>query len=62
MKFFKSYSLFHKIFFIVFLILNIIVFIAPAFQQGGSWNSVFSFLSILGFVVTISGLFAGIIR
>ncbi|MFR5266494.1 nicotinamide riboside transporter PnuC [Clostridium sp.] len=60
MKFFKSYSLFHKIFFIVFLILNIIVFIAPAFQQGGSWNSVFSFLSILGFVVTISGLFAGI--
>ncbi|WP_066875062.1 nicotinamide riboside transporter PnuC [Clostridium mediterraneense] len=60
MKFFKSYSLFHKIFFLVFLILNTIVFIAPAFQQGGSWSSVFSFLSILGFIVTISGLFAGI--
>ena len=60
MKFFKSYSLFHKIFFIVFLILNIIIFVAPAFQQGGSINSVFSFDSILGFIVTISGLFAGI--
>lgn len=60
MKFFKSYSLFHKIFLVVFLILNIIVFIAPGFQQGGSIKSVFSFISILGFIVTISGLFAGI--
>ncbi|MGL5616938.1 MAG: nicotinamide riboside transporter PnuC [Sarcina sp.] len=59
MNFFKSYSKFHKIFFLVFLVLNLIVFVVPAFQQG-SLTPIFSFLSILGLVVTISGLFAGI--
>lgn len=59
MNFFKSYSMFHKIFFIVFLILNLIIFFVPA-VQAGSLTPVLSFLSILGFIVTISGLFAGI--
>ncbi|MGL5616939.1 MAG: nicotinamide riboside transporter PnuC [Sarcina sp.] len=59
MKFFKAYSPFHKIYFLLFLILNLIIFFMPVFQTG-SFSSVITILSIAGLISTISGLFAGI--
>lgn len=59
MNFFKSYSLFHKIFFVVFIVLNIVIFFVPAFQAG-SLSPVLTVLSIAGIISTISGLLAGI--
>lgn len=59
MNFFKSYSPFHKVFFVVFLVLNIIVFFIPAFQAG-SLSPVLTVLSIAGIISTLSGLMAGI--
>lgn len=59
MNFFKSYSPFHKIYFLLFLILNLIIFFIPAFQKGSLWP-VLTLLSIAGLISTLSGLFAGI--
>lgn len=59
MNFFKSFSKFHKIYFTVFLILNIILFFVPAVQTG-SMDSVLTLAGIVGFVATIAGLFAAI--
>ncbi|MGL4913323.1 MAG: nicotinamide riboside transporter PnuC [Romboutsia sp.] len=59
MNFFKSFSKFHKIYFLVFLVLNIILFFAPA-VIAGSTKDIFTAAAILGFISTIAGLFAAI--
>ncbi|WP_297639163.1 nicotinamide riboside transporter PnuC [uncultured Clostridium sp.] len=57
MNFFKSFSKFHKIYFVVFLVLNVVLFFTPAVLNG---ENIFTLVSILGFVSTIAGLFAAI--
>lgn len=55
MNFFKKFSPFHKVYFLVFLILNLVLFFAPLFT-GGKIDT----LVIIGLISTISGLLAGI--
>lgn len=55
MNFFNKYSTFHKIYFVVFLLINLALFFIPL-TQGGSID----FLVVAGLISTISGLFAGI--
>ena len=55
MNFFSKFSLFHKIYFLVFLIFNLILFFMPL-AQGQSIN----ILGYVGLVVSVSGLFAAI--
>lgn len=55
MNFFSKYSLFHKIYFLVFAIFNVILFFMPL-AQGKSIN----LLGVVGLIVSISGLFAAI--
>lgn len=59
MNFFKSFSKFHKIYFVVFLVLNIVLFFVPAIQSG-SLDSILTLTGIIGLVATIAGLFAAI--
>lgn len=59
MNFFKSFSKFHKIYFVVFLLLNIVLFFVPAIQSG-SLDSILTLTGIIGLVATIAGLFAAI--
>ncbi|MGL4654296.1 MAG: nicotinamide riboside transporter PnuC [Sarcina sp.] len=55
MNFFSKFSLFHKIYFLVFAIFNVILFFMPL-VQGQSIN----LLGVVGLIVSISGLFAAI--
>ncbi|MGL4761716.1 MAG: nicotinamide riboside transporter PnuC [Sarcina sp.] len=55
MNFFSKYSVFHKIYFAVFLIFNLIIFFMPIAQGKGV-----SVMGIVGIIVSISGLFAAI--
>ena len=55
MNFFKKYSSFHKVYFLLFLILNLILFFVPLFTGGK-----IDLLVIVGLVSTLSGLLAGI--
>ncbi|WP_297520706.1 nicotinamide riboside transporter PnuC [uncultured Clostridium sp.] len=55
MNFFSKYSIFHKIYFAVFLIFNLIIFFMPIAQGKGV-----SMMGIVGIIVSISGLFAAI--
>ncbi|MGL4453980.1 MAG: nicotinamide riboside transporter PnuC [Sarcina sp.] len=55
MNFFSKFSLFHKIYFLVFAIFNVILFFMPL-VQGQSIN----ILGVVGLIVSISGLFAAI--
>lgn len=57
MNFFKSFSRFHKIYFLVFLVLNVVLFFTPAIMNGAN---VFTLVGILGIISTIAGLFAAI--
>ena len=61
MNFFKSYSKFHKIYFVSFLILNLIIFFSPTFT--GSKESIgelFTWSSVIPLISTLTGLLAAI--
>lgn len=55
MNFFKKYSTFHKVYFILFLVLNLALFFIPL--ANGTKVTV---VIVAGLISTISGLFAGI--
>lgn len=55
MNFFSKFSVFHKIYFLVFLIFNIILFFMPL-AHGQSITT----LGVVGLIVAVSGLFAAI--
>ncbi|MGL4990626.1 MAG: nicotinamide riboside transporter PnuC [Sarcina sp.] len=55
MNFFKKFSTFHKVYFLIFLILNLILFCVPLVQ-----GQDLTLLVVAGLVSTLSGLFAGI--
>lgn len=55
MNFFKKYSTFHKWYFLIFLILNVILFFVPLFQ-----GQSITVLTTVGLISTLSGLLAGI--
>ena len=59
MQFFKSFSKFHKIYFIFFLVVNMIVFLSPLFT-GESSSTLFSIESLIPLLSTLAGLFAAI--
>ncbi len=59
MNFFKKFSTFHKIFFSVFAIINLILFIVPAIQTGSIMNLI-SISSLIELISTFAGLFAAI--
>lgn len=59
MNFFKSFSRFHKIYFVVFLVLNVALFFVPAIEAG-SMSKVLTLTGVLGFIATIAGLLAAI--
>ncbi|MGL5633784.1 MAG: nicotinamide riboside transporter PnuC [Sarcina sp.] len=61
MNFFSKFSLFHKIYFLVFVIFDLLIFAMP-FIQGESFDfsSWTSWLGIVGLIVSLSGIFAAI--
>lgn len=59
MEWFKSFSKFHKIYFVFFLIVNIFFFFSPLYT-GGSISEVINILTIAGLFSAITGLFAAI--
>lgn len=60
MKFFKDFSLFQKIFFVVFIISSIMTFFVPAFLHGGNLRAVFTLTGFIGLVATVSGVITSI--
>ena len=59
MNFFKKYSTFHKIYFIVFFFFNIFTFGLGLYNEK-SLSATILIVSIASIISTISGLFAGI--
>ena len=59
MSFYKKLTTFNKIFFIIFLLIDIILFVIPAFQQG-SLKILFSPLPIITFLCSLSGILMAI--
>lgn len=59
MHFFKTFSPFHKIYFIFFLVVNLVVFFSPL-ATGGSIHNLISIDALVPLVSTIAGLFAAI--
>lgn len=56
MNFFKKYSTFHKWYFSIFLILNVVLFLIPMFTSTHD----ITLLTTVGLISTLSGLLAGI--
>lgn len=59
MKFFKNYSTFNKIFFSVFLVIDIVLFLIPAIQAK-SISVLFTLTSIMTFISSLSALLMAI--
>ena len=60
MKFFKGFSPFQKIFFVVFMISSILTFFVPAFLHNGDLKTVFTVTGFIGLTATISGVITSI--
>lgn len=59
MSWFKSFSKFHKIYFIFFLLVNLFFFFSPLYT-GGTIGDTINPLSILGLLSAVSGLLAAV--
>ncbi|WP_297438212.1 nicotinamide riboside transporter PnuC [uncultured Clostridium sp.] len=60
MEFFKGFSPFQKIFFVVFMISSILTFFVPAFLHNGDLKTVFTVTGFIGLTATISGVITSI--
>ncbi|MGL4741064.1 MAG: nicotinamide riboside transporter PnuC [Sarcina sp.] len=60
MQFFKNFTLFQKLFFIVFTILSLLAFFLPVLFLGQDFDSVFTTLGIIGLISAFSGVLVSI--
>ncbi|WP_297435941.1 nicotinamide riboside transporter PnuC [uncultured Clostridium sp.] len=59
MNFYKKLTPFNKVFFIIFLLIDIILFMIPAFTQG-SMSILFTLPAIITFICSVSGILMAI--
>ena len=60
MKFYKAFTPFQKIFFVVFMISSILTFFVPAFLNDWDFKTVLTVTGFIGLIATVSGVITSI--